>query len=105
MTPADVLLLLAGGGLFTAGGIVGTAIGAKLTGRAAVKPKCSCTHPLALHDLTTGKCLSKGEQRSLYVRGAWHGTEYMPCRCVRYDGPRPIETYLGERFTLPRVDE
>ena len=54
-------------------------------------PMCACGHGLNTHDPQTRHCLSEvGRDRYNYL-GTWAGRQYVPCPCVRYIGPIPLD--------------
>jgi hypothetical protein len=103
----DAASLLAGGGLLATGALLGSWITAHtaVVRRRVAKPLCSCDHPPALHSPETGECQAEVIRDKHNKYGEWMGHEYVPCRCMRYDGPIPVEQYLGQRLTLPHVDQ
>jgi hypothetical protein len=63
---------------------------------------CGCSHPRAVHDLAKGVCRAEVVRPHYMSQGARNGHEYIPCPCVNYDGPRPVEEFFASRIETPR---
>jgi len=59
------------------------------------RPICFCKDPYGHHDPVTGVC---NAQR--LASTSRRGKHFIPCGCVRYTGPQPVEQY----WVPPAVD-
>lgn len=100
----DPISLAVGGALLAVGWLLGRIRG-QATGASDSDPDaCGCSHPLALHDRTSGTCAGQ-DRREHYMRfGDRNGFEWASCACRQYTGTRPIEELLGQPY-LPQPDE
>lgn len=93
--------MLVGGGLTGAGVLLGRLLPNREKPRSQPtieNPRC-CEHSFGKHDSKTGKC--NGEiRRSRYdSKGLRIGDEWVSCRCLNYDGPRPLDSYYAPEIT------
>lgn len=58
------------------------------------KPICSCLHPYGMHD-EKGNCVA---EKLVAVN---HVQKVFGCPCIRYDGPRPVETFFATQMLPP----
>ena len=96
-----IVEMLVGGGLTGAGVLLGRVLpNRKRAGSQPTieNPRC-CEHSFGEHDPKTGKCNGEIRRVKYSPDGASLGYHYFPCRCLNYDGPRPLDSYYAPEIT------
>ena len=57
------------------------------------QPICLCGHHYGTHDSATGGCGAQSKERFQGRPGGDYCDVWIPCACVRYTGPQPVEQY------------
>lgn len=71
---------------------------------------CTCEDGYGTHDEKTGKCNGSikrpnGWKVDRFLDRTVSSYEYVPCPCLKYDGPIPIETYTARTIALPAPEQ
>jgi hypothetical protein len=66
--------------------------------------ECACGHSLGEHHPETNACLVQIERPHYFESGSQNGYEWVPCACVKYVGPRPVDELFSIRH-LPPSDQ
>ena len=94
-----IIEMLAGGGLTAAGVLLGRLLPRGKSALPTIEnPRC-CAHSFGQHDPKRGACNAEIRRDKYDSLGEDVGYEYVPCPCVNYDGPRPLEAYYANEIT------
>jgi hypothetical protein len=66
--------------------------------------ECACSHSLGEHHEKTGACLAQAERPHYHENGSRNGFEWVPCVCMRYVAPRPVDELFSIKH-LPPSDQ